>query len=219
MIDEIKSLKKKYGYGAFKFFDDNFTLRKSFIVDFCETLLKENLKIYWQCLSSSRNVDEHMLGLMYRSGCRQISFGIESGSPESLKKMGKSSSIEDNAKAIGLCRKMRIRSKAYITIGYPWETEKDFLLTADFIKDHTPDYVQAFIVFPFFNTDLERLVTAGGYRIDYDIVKGVRDLDIASYETENFDKETLKNWRKKILEIHKQRMGNSIFRKILHGLK
>lgn len=219
VIDEIKLLKERYGYGAYKFFDDNFTLKKTFIYEFCEKVLKENIKIYWQCLSSARNVDEDMLKLMRRSGCRQISFGIESGSARSLKMMGKSSRVEDNARIIDLCRQVKIRSKAYITIGYPWEQDEDFMLTVSFIKEHTPDYVQAFIVYPFFNTDLERLVTQGGYHIDYEIIKGVRDLDVPSFETENFKKEDLINWRRRIVEAHREGLGRPGLKKIVHGFK
>lgn len=219
VIDEMRLLKKRYGYTAFKFFDDNFTLKKTFIYEFCERLLEENMGIYWQCLSSARNVDEEMLRLMRRSGCRQISFGIESGSARSLKMMGKSSRVEDNARAIDLCRKIKIKSKAYITIGYPWEGHEDFMLTIDFIKKHTPDYAQAFIVYPFSNTDLERLVMQGGYHIDYEIIKGVRDLDVPSFETTNFTKEDLVNWRRRIVEAHTDALGKWGLRKIVHGLK
>jgi len=72
--------------------------------------------------------------------------------------MNKSNTVEDNARAIDLCRKVGILTKAYITIGYPWETKDDIIETVKFLKKHPPNYIQPLIVFPFPNTELERMV-------------------------------------------------------------
>ena len=216
VIKEITLLKNKYGYGAFKFFDDNFTLRKKFVIDLSEKLIKEKTGIYWQCLSSSRNVDEEMLRIMYRSGCRQISFGIESGSEKSLKLMGKSATVEHNKKAIALCRKIGIRSKAYITIGYPWETKDDFKMTCVFLRKNPPDFVQAFLVFPFPKTDLENMVKERGSIIDYDALRGARDLNIPCFETDDFKKSDLIDWRSRIMDEHKRALTSIKFKKVFY---
>ncbi|NQT07204.1 MAG: radical SAM protein [Candidatus Omnitrophica bacterium] len=203
IIDEMKMLNKKYGYEAFKFFDDNFFMKKEFVQEFCEKLHKNRLSVYWQCQGRVKHIDKDVLKMMYRAGCRRINLGVETGSPRSLKLLRKSSTVEANARAIDLCRKAGIETKSYLTVGYPWETKADVMLTVNFLKKHPPTNIQTLIVFPFPNTELERMVREKGYKIDPNVLRGARDLDVPSYETENFTKDDLIKWRKLIIDTHK----------------
>lgn len=205
VIEEIKHLNKDYGFKAFKFFDDNFTLRKKFVVDFCEKLIKSKLKARWQCLSAAKNVGEELLKIMYKSGCRQISFGIESGCQKSLDLMGKRTTVNQNKEALRLCRKIGITSKAYIIIGFPWETKEDIRETACFLEENPSDYLQLFFATPFPNTDLEKMVLEKNYVIDTEILRGARDFNVPMFETENFTKEELIKMHKDITKTHKKK--------------
>lgn len=204
VLMEMRLLRDHYGFGAIKFFDDTFTMRRRWVEEFCRALLTERIGMVWQCIAVSRTVDADLIRVMAEAGCRQISFGIESGSQKSLDLMGKNTTIEQNRKALLACKRAGVRTKAYLIIGLPWETADDIAATRQFVAEVRPDYVQVFFATPFPNTDLERLVEAGGYEIDREALVGARDFNIPLFETEHFSKSDLLGWRLEIMDIHRR---------------
>ena len=71
--------------------DDNFTLNKNYVQEFCAKLLKKDFKVSWCCPNGVRldTLDRKILELMKAAGCYYISVGIESGSDRILKSMKK----------------------------------------------------------------------------------------------------------------------------------
>ena len=49
VIEEIKSVKKKYGTIYFTIKDDSFTINKKLVYDFCNKLKKEKVDVFWEC--------------------------------------------------------------------------------------------------------------------------------------------------------------------------
>ena len=202
IIEEMLFYKNRYHINAIKFFDDNFTLRRKFVELFCQQLIRQNVGMKWWCLSAAKNVDFELLTLMKKAGCVGISFGIESGSQRSLDLMGKRTSVEQNRQAILKCRKAGIQSKAYIMVGFPWETKEDILKTGQFLKDTPPDLVQILIATPMPNTQLEKMVLDAGSEIDRAAIEGVRDFNVATFETANFTKAEIQELHKKVVRMY-----------------
>lgn len=92
MIEEIKLLYYEYNVREIHIEDDNFTLKKDFVIDFCNSLIKEKLDISWACPNGVRldTLDLDLLKIMKRSGCYSFAVGIESGSERVLRHMKKS---------------------------------------------------------------------------------------------------------------------------------
>ena len=86
---EIKYLYDKLGIREIHIIDDNFTFFRPLVIEFCEKILRENLKIFWACPNGVRvdSLDKELLQLMEKSGCVSFGLGIESGSERILKKM------------------------------------------------------------------------------------------------------------------------------------
>lgn len=55
IVDEMQECKNKFGITEFYFMDDNMTLKKQRIVDFCNELLKRRLKLRWSCSTGVRS--------------------------------------------------------------------------------------------------------------------------------------------------------------------
>ncbi|HEX9014762.1 MAG TPA: radical SAM protein, partial [Chloroflexota bacterium] len=68
---------------------DLFTVSREQVVDLCKLLIEEGPKVRWTCNSRVDYVDEEMLRLMGQAGCWMISWGIESGNEEILKRAHK----------------------------------------------------------------------------------------------------------------------------------
>ena len=66
-------------------------VRKDWIIEFSQHLIDRNLNITWQLPSGTRSeaLDEEVLPYLHKSGCRNLSYAPESGSPRVLKRIKK----------------------------------------------------------------------------------------------------------------------------------
>jgi radical SAM superfamily enzyme YgiQ (UPF0313 family) len=103
-------------------YSDLFTVNRDQVVELCDLIIKENLKITWTCNSRVDYVDEEMLRLMGRAGCMLISWGIESGNELILKKAHKGYKMEQAFRALGWAKQAGIKNWGYFIIGLPGES-------------------------------------------------------------------------------------------------
>ena len=89
VLAEIRELMSSYGYRYFYFIDDLFTLDRRRLAAISEQIISEGLDIRWQCLARVDRITFDSLKLMYKAGCREVHYGIESGNPEILKSLNK----------------------------------------------------------------------------------------------------------------------------------
>ncbi|PKN75750.1 MAG: hypothetical protein CVU52_05890 [Deltaproteobacteria bacterium HGW-Deltaproteobacteria-10] len=141
-IDLIKHLKKKYNIGSIVFTDELFTSKKSDILKFCENIRKEGLEnILWACGGRVDSLDDEICQSMFAAGCRQITFGLESGSQKILNNLNKKTTVEKARTALRLCRKNNLTVTASVILGSFGETISTMRETYDFIMSNPIDYV------------------------------------------------------------------------------
>lgn len=136
VISEIELLYRKYGIREIHIYDDNFTMNKKYVREFCEKLLSKDFKVSWCCPNGIRldTLDLEILRLMKKSGCYYISVGIESGSNKTLTRMKKGLSIKVIKRQVNLIKKAGLGVNGFFILGYPGETEKDIKKTIRFAK-------------------------------------------------------------------------------------
>jgi radical SAM superfamily enzyme YgiQ (UPF0313 family) len=134
ICDEIEYMMKKYGTKGIHFREDNFTVSKNKVLDFCNEILRRKIKIYWQCESRVDTLDEEVVRKMAQAGCRGIWYGLESGSQKILNKLNKGITLEQIRKAVNLCKKYKITTGGSFMFGLPFETKKDIRKTFEFAK-------------------------------------------------------------------------------------
>lgn len=103
---------------------DLFTVNRDHVVGICQGILERGWKIRWTCNSRVDFVDEELLRLMARSGCWLISWGIESGSAEVLRRAHKGYEAAQPLQALTWARQAGIKNWGYFIIGLPGETEE-----------------------------------------------------------------------------------------------
>ncbi len=138
VVQDIEQLVTDFDVRGIYFREDNFTFSKERTIEFCELLLTKDLRIKWLCESRVHPMDEDMLRLMARSGCKWMYFGCESGSPRMLRQMQKGITVEQISRTIGLCHKFDIKPYTTWLVGLPGETEYDRKLTRDLIRTIQP---------------------------------------------------------------------------------
>lgn len=142
VLEELRLLQIQYGFDFFYIFDDTFGIRKNDIVEFCEAYKNSGLSMLWAAQTRAHCIDdENIVLLLKESGCIQLEFGVESGSPKVLKEICKGTKIEDVKQAFELCRRHRMRTFANILLNLPHETEDDLAMTANLLKEIKPTYI------------------------------------------------------------------------------
>jgi len=156
LIEEMKQCIEKYKINHFTIDDDNFTLRKNRVLEFCEKV--KGMNITWDC-DSRVTIDKETVDAMARAGCKKISFGVESGSPRVLQLNRKSITLDQVRNAIKLAKDAGMQITAFYMIGsHPDETLEDIELTKKLIRETEPDYITASIAIPFPGTELYNIM-------------------------------------------------------------
>jgi radical SAM superfamily enzyme YgiQ (UPF0313 family) len=145
---------KKYGTRYIAFIDDNIGIDFDYCAELWEALIPE--KIIWmsQCsLHITERTD--MLNLAHRSGCRVLSFGIESINQNSLKTIDKEwNRPERYQNAFKALRKHGIEVSTEMVIGLDGDDSSIFQRTFDFIIKNKISVPRVHIITPVPGTPL-----------------------------------------------------------------
>ena len=163
VVNEIEEVVKKYNIREFNILDDTFTLKKDRLIEICQKIIDKKLNIFWICFSRVNTIDEEMAEIMYKAGCRKISFGLESGSQKILDMMNKNATIEMGRKAVKAIRKNKIEAHASFMFGNIGETKETMRETLDFAKSLDLDNATFFITSPLPGTHLYEIAKEKGY--------------------------------------------------------
>jgi radical SAM superfamily enzyme YgiQ (UPF0313 family) len=125
---------KKLGMDNIHMYADLFTVNRDQVVGLCKLMIEEGIDIKWTCNSRVDYVDEEMLDLMGKAGCRLISWGIESGNEQILRHARKGAYPDKAERALRWAKKAGIMNWGYFIIGLPGETEETIRDTIDFSK-------------------------------------------------------------------------------------
>ncbi|HQU37505.1 MAG TPA: radical SAM protein, partial [Anaerolineales bacterium] len=125
---------KKLGINNIHMYADLFTVSRDQVVELCQMMIDEKIGIKWTCNSRVDYVDEEMLMLMGKAGCRLISWGIESGNEQILKHARKGAYPDKAERALRWAKKAGIMNWGYFIIGLPGETEATIRDTINFSK-------------------------------------------------------------------------------------
>jgi radical SAM superfamily enzyme YgiQ (UPF0313 family) len=154
IVDEVELLNKKYGVKEIKFFDSTFTINKKRAKEICSALIDRKLDIIWRCSSRVDTVDPELLKLMKQSGCLSISFGIESGDEETLKRMNKNITIDQIRKAVKWANDAGMEVKGFFLLNYPGDTIESTEKTLKLSRDLDLDFAGFNLIFPSYGTQV-----------------------------------------------------------------
>lgn len=147
VVDEIEVL-VNLGVRKIHMYTDLFTVNREHVMGICEGILERKLPVRWTCNSRVDFVDLELLQQMRRAGCWMISWGIESGEPEMLKRMNKGITLEKVEQALGWAKEAGIMNWGYFIIGLPGETEASIRKSIDFAKRLPLDLILFHIAAP-----------------------------------------------------------------------
>lgn len=136
LVDEMEFYVKKYNVVNFDFQDLTAIVNYDWAIQLCEELIRRDLNVTWQLPSGTRAevFDDRLLRLMFRSGCRALSFAPESGSPEILKSVKKQVSLDALLSAMKMAVNAGLKLSCFIVIGFPNERRDTLRMTMKLIR-------------------------------------------------------------------------------------
>lgn len=156
VCQEVDELIEKEKINQLFVFDDNFAVNRNRAKKICEEFIRRDFhkKITWWAEARVDCVDEELLLLMAKSGCKIISYGLESGVQRLLDFIEKNITLEQVKQTIEITRKAGIDIRASFILGLPTETREESLKTIQFAKQLDIDQVRFAIATPFPGTKL-----------------------------------------------------------------
>ncbi|MBL7196935.1 MAG: radical SAM protein [Candidatus Omnitrophica bacterium] len=133
-ISEITALKKQFKTKFFNIIATDLNLSPQMLDDFCISLIKKKVDIIWRGEARGSSFDRDRLMRLKKSGCCELSFGIESGSNNLLTRLKKGFTIEEAEYILKESHKVGIKNTVFLVAGFPHETEDDITKTVSFLE-------------------------------------------------------------------------------------
>lgn len=217
ILEELIECYTKFGIRNFFFKADTFTINQEWTESLCNEIIKSDLykKINWVANSRVNTINPHILSLMKEAGCSLIAFGLESGSEESLQKMKKNTTVEQNYEAVQMAKRAGLSTFGFYVIGFPWEDFSHFELTKKAMFKNDTDFIELHIATPFIGTEFYNMLKETG-RIS-DEVYGKSHFDCTNSININLNPKDVEKFRQKtVLEYYLR--PSYIFKKISKSL-
>jgi anaerobic magnesium-protoporphyrin IX monomethyl ester cyclase len=155
--DDIQRLVRDFGVEQILFRDQVFTINRKHAAAVCEELIRRNLGIRWLCETRYDAIDEPLLDLMSRAGCREIHYGLESADQQMFGAVAKTEgprSLDLFAQVIAWTKARRIRTHTHLIVGLPDESWTSVRNTGRWLRKVKPDSIQLSYFMPYPGTPL-----------------------------------------------------------------
>jgi radical SAM superfamily enzyme YgiQ (UPF0313 family) len=132
-IADLKKIEDITGIDHFQFVDENITPKRLRLIS--ETIISHGLSIRWFIqVRFDKELDFDLLSLMKRAGCYAIEFGLESGSPQLLRKIRKGIHLLQVERILQACGNLNYQVLINCMVGFPDETIQDASRTISFLN-------------------------------------------------------------------------------------
>jgi radical SAM superfamily enzyme YgiQ (UPF0313 family) len=157
VLDELQLLEEKYGIDHVMWLDDDLLKDHARAIALFDGKVKRGLKMTWDATNGliAASCTDEVVRAMAESGCIAINIGMESGSPEILRKVKKPGTVDNFIEAADILRKYpQIHSSVFLMVGFPGETMGQIHQTIDVAKRMDMDWYRISPVQPLPNTPM-----------------------------------------------------------------
>jgi radical SAM superfamily enzyme YgiQ (UPF0313 family) len=115
---------KQYGRADFNFTHDLFTTDRRWVLRFCKAMEEAKLDVSWTCSSRTDTIDREQIEWMRRAGCRDIYFGIESGTDQMQKAINKDLDLTVSSEVVDIALSTGMSATLGFIVGLPGESRE-----------------------------------------------------------------------------------------------
>lgn len=134
VMSELHHIVEELGVNHIIIMDETLTLNRARLLELCRCIQQDQLNFTWEGWTHASTIDEELLIAMKQAGAIRLSFGIESGNPEILKKIKKGVTLDQIRNAYKMAKKVGIETRGSAILGHPGETRQTALDTIRFIR-------------------------------------------------------------------------------------
>ncbi len=159
------------GFRNFYFVDNTFNLPSCYATQLCAKIIDAGLNVSWRCILFPGGLDERMIEMLAKAGCKEASLGFESGADTILHEMRKPFALADVRRASALLRRYKIRTMGFLLLGGPGETRKTVIESLAFAESLELDALKLSVgvrIYP--HTDVAQIAEQEG------LISSERDL-------------------------------------------
>ncbi len=173
IVDEIEALCATVRRPYLIFRDPLFTERRERVIEFCDEILSRGLHVRFDVETRLDRLDKDLLDHAHEAGLRAISYGVESVSPQTLRKVGRRPIPElHHREIIDHCRKLGVVTVAFYVIGFPSDDWQSVAATIDFAVDMDSAFAQFKLLTPYPGTPLFKQLEKQVYEKDWERFDG-----------------------------------------------
>lgn len=163
VIEEMRYLIDNHGAGGFDFTDDLMFANLDEVREFCNMMIESNLNTCWNGFLRAGIVNEaEDYELLYKSGCRSLLYGVESGSKRILNSVGKGINSDKVKSNVMFCLKAGIVPLVMFILGFPDETFEDIMETVSLAMDLDGAALTFNLFTPIVGTKVYEQLVSGG---------------------------------------------------------
>ncbi|MBN2055922.1 cobalamin-dependent protein [bacterium] len=170
VLEEVDILVRDYGARQLAILDDNFVVDRDRTMGICEGLIRRGYhkRLVYTCAARADQVDLELLKTMKRSGCKLVSFGVETGTQRLLDLIQKDLDQAQLRTATSAAKRAGLLVRGTLILGLPTETYEDSLATIRFAKELALDFVKFSLATPYPGTVLYDIAKRQGLVDDRD---------------------------------------------------
>lgn len=125
VVQEMNALNERFGVRYFNFMDDTLFGNRKYCRGLFSAMIENGRGYCWGGNARVDCVNEEILSLARRAGCRRINFGFESGSQRVLDALNKKVRVERISRSVRLAVDQGIQVIGTFMVGNPRETRED----------------------------------------------------------------------------------------------
>lgn len=157
VLGEIQECAEKFGLRNIVFCDDTFTLQRKRTIEICRKIIELPYKLRIYCSSRPDTISKDRLEWLKKAGCYCVTFGIESGNDEILRRMKKHTTTAMVRKAVRMTQEAGVEVHGSFIIGNVGDTEETIEETVQFALELNLDQIQFSILIPLPGTEIFQL--------------------------------------------------------------
>ncbi|PRX23229.1 radical SAM superfamily enzyme YgiQ (UPF0313 family) [Orenia metallireducens] len=152
VIQEMIYINQHYGAKNIFFVDDIFLLKKSRILEFCNSIIEKDFNISWIGQMRVDTIDEEIAYKLKEANCEKIYFGVESGSNKILTNIGKRFNRNKIIQGIRYAKEAGLRVKTGWVYGLPGDLKEQYK-SISLMLETKPNEISIHQLIPFPGTE------------------------------------------------------------------
>jgi radical SAM superfamily enzyme YgiQ (UPF0313 family) len=168
ILEELDAITETFRRPYVIFRDPLFTVDRDRAMELADGIRSRGLDLRFECETRIDRLDPALLNALHAAGLRAMSFGVESVSPDILKRVGRRPTPEAQQRLIiNHCRQLGVATAAFYVLGFLHDDWSSIAATIDYAIDLGSTAAQFKLLTPYPGTPLWKQMASRVYEKDW----------------------------------------------------